>query len=149
MALKLFAMRARSEQEMDRSLERAGFAEAERKSALARMRELGYMDDREVARGRARSRIEQGDAPRLAARRLEAQGIAPEVASEAAREAAGGSGEEELAAAALRRRLRGRPPRDEREKRRLFRALLSKGHKPRTAAKALGIEWEGDDELED
>ena len=148
-SLQLLAARSRTERELDRALERAGYPPAERDSAVARIRELGYISDRETARTRARSRVDQGDAPRLAARRLEAQGIEEGEARAAAAEAAEGAGEDELASRALNRRLRGRPPANAREKRRLFRALLAKGHRPSAAAKALGIEWEGNDEIED
>ena len=148
-ALDLLARRSRTELELDRALERAKFPAAERKVALARLRELGYMDDREVARGRARTLIGRGDAPRLAARRLAAQGIAPQDAQAAVAEASGEADDQELARKALQRRLRGREPADEREKRRLLRALIAKGHKPGAAARALGMEWEGDDEIDD
>lgn len=144
-ALKLLAARSRTAQELLAALQRAGYPEDERKSALARLRELGYMDDREVARARARSRVLSGDAPRVAARRLEAQGIPGSIAEEAAREAAGEAGEEELAARALQRKLRGRTPRDDRERQRLFRALVAKGHRPQVVARLLDIEWEGDE----
>ena len=148
-ALELLAMRSRTELELDRALERAKVSAADRKAVLARLRKLGYMDDREVARGRARTLIERGDAPRLAARRLVAQGIAPQDAQAAVAEASGEADDEELARKALQRRLRGREPEGEREKRRLLRALIAKGHKPGAAARALGIEWEGDDEIDD
>jgi regulatory protein len=148
-AFELLAKRSRTELELDRALERAKFPAADRKVALARLRELGYMDDREVARGRARTLIGRGDAPRLAARRLAAQGIAPQDAQAAVAEASGEADDQELARKALRRRLRGREPANEREKRRLLRALIAKGHKPSAAARALGIEWEGDDEIDD
>jgi regulatory protein len=148
-ALELLAMRSRTELELDRALERAKVSAADRKAVLARLRKLRYMDDREVARGRARTLIERGDAPRLAARRLVAQGIAPLDAQAAVAEASGEADDEELARKALQRRLRGRQPADEREKRRLLRALIAKGHKPGPAARALGIEWEGDDEIDD
>jgi SOS response regulatory protein OraA/RecX len=148
-AVDLLARRSRTELELDRALERAKFPAAERKVALARLRELGYMDDREVARGRARTLIGRGDAPRLAARRLAAQGIAPQDAQAAVAEASGEADDQELARKALQRRLRGREPAGEREKRRLLRALIAKGHKPGAAARALGIEWEGDDEIDD
>jgi SOS response regulatory protein OraA/RecX len=148
-ALDLLARRSRTELELDRALERAKFPATERKVALARLRELGYMDDREVARGRARTLIGRGDAPRLAARRLAAQGIAPQDAQAAVAEASGEADDQELARKALQRRLRGREPAGEREKRRLLRALIAKGHKPGAAARALGIEWEGDDEIDD
>lgn len=149
-AVKLLAARARTERELDAALERAGYADTDRHSALARLRELRYLDDRETARQRARSRVGQGDAPRLAARKLVAQGVEKAAAGEAAAEAAEGLGEDELVARALRRKLRGRePPRTDREKQRLLRALIAKGHRPGAAAKALGVDWDGDDELED
>ncbi len=103
------------------------------------------MDDRETARARARTLIERGTGPRLAERKLAAQGIADQDARSAVDEAKGEAGEDELAARALQRRLRGRTPRDEKEKRRLLRALIAKGHRPGAAARALGMEWEGDD----
>ncbi len=147
-ALRLLAMRARTAAELDRALERAGCSSADRHSALARLRHLGYINDEETARVRARTRIGRGDAPRLAARKLAAQGVEQRVAAAAASEAAEGAGEDELAALALQKRLRGREPADEREKQRLLRALVAKGHRPSAAAKALGIEWDGDDEID-
>ena len=147
-AVKLLAMRARTVQELDRALERAKVSERDRKAALARLRELGYMDDREVARFRARRSIERGDGARLAERRLEAQGIAPAEVRAAVEEAKGEADDDELALRALQRRLKGRKPKDEREKQKLLRALIAKGHRPGAAARALGIEWEGDEEID-
>jgi regulatory protein len=148
-ALRLLARRSRTALELDRALARAGHPPSARESALARLRELGYINDAEEARARARKRVDLGDAPRLAARKLAAQGIGESDAQGAAAEAAGGASEEELAAAALRRKLRGREPADEREKRRLLRALIGKGHRPSAAARALGLAWDGDDGIED
>jgi regulatory protein len=145
-ALKLLAARQRTELELRKAL--AGFPDDQVDSALARMKELGYINDRETARARARTRVGQGDAPRLAARKLAAQGVAGADARAAVEEAAEGAGEDELAARALQRRLRGRKPASEREKLRLLRALIAKGHRPSAAAKALGMEWEGDDDVE-
>lgn len=145
-ALRLLAMRPRTELELDKALTRSRFPPSERKAALARLRELGYMDDRAEALRRARTLIERGEGPLLVARRLPLQGIAQDVAQAAVAEARGGAGDDELAARALQRKLRGRPPKDVAEKRRLFRSLIAKGHKPSAAAKALGMEWDGDDE---
>ena len=145
-AVRLLAVRSRTEQELDRALLRAKFDEPDRKAALARLRELGYMDDREVARGRARTLIQRGEGPRLAVRRLQAQGVSQEDARAAIAEARGEAGEDELAVRALQRKLRGRKPRDEAEKRRLLRGLIAKGHRPSAAARALAMEWEGDEE---
>ncbi|HTO95693.1 MAG TPA: RecX family transcriptional regulator [Myxococcales bacterium] len=148
-ALRLLALRPRTAQELDRALQRSGFPDSSRQSTLARLRELGYINDPQEARARARKRVDQGDAPRLAAHRLVAQGIGEADARSAAAEAAEGASEEELAAAALRRKLRGREPASEGEKRRLLRSLIGKGHRPSAAARALGIEWDGDDGIED
>jgi regulatory protein len=148
-ALKLLALRARTAQELERALARSGFSEPERQSALARVRQLGYINDGETARARARSRVSQGEAPRLAVKKLVAQGVEEGDARAAAADAAEGASAEELASRALERRLKGRQPADEREKRRLLRALIAKGHPPSAAAKALGIAWEGNDDVED
>jgi len=148
-ALQLLAVRARTAQELERALARSGFAEPERESALARVRELGYINDRETARARARSRVGRGEAPRLVAKKLAAQGVEEGDARVAAVDAAEGASAEELASLALHRRLKGRQPADEREQRRLFRSLVGKGHSPAAVAKALGIAWEGNDDVED
>ena len=148
-ALKLLARKARTAAEMDRALERQGVGKEERHAAVARLRELGYMDDAAVAQGRARTLVEQGFAPRLAAARLLAQGVEGALARGAAVEAAGGATERELVRRALERRLRGRQPRDQAERRRLFRALAAKGHRPALVAEALRIEWDGDDDAMD
>ena len=143
-AVRLLARRARTEAELQRAL--ASFPAEERAAALARVRELGYMDDRETARQRARAAVSRGEAPRLMLRRLSAQGIGEADAKAAVAEAGEGAGEEALAARALARKLRGRQVRDERERRRLFRALVAKGHRARAVAKLLGLDWEGGDD---
>jgi regulatory protein len=146
--VKLLALRARTEAELDRALQRANIPEEERKSALARLRELGYMDDREVARGRARNSLLRGEAPRRTARKLSAQGVRAEDARAAIDEARGEADDDELARRALQKRLKGREPKDDRERQKLLRALLAKGHRPGAAARALGLEWEGDEEID-
>jgi regulatory protein len=148
-AIRLLARRARTASELERALEKAGVASDARASTLARLRELGYINDAEAARARARTRIDKGDARRLLVKKLEAQGVEASTARAAAVEAAAGVGEEELAARALERRLRGRKPADMREKQRLVRWLAASGHRPSAAAKAVGIEWEGNDETDD
>jgi regulatory protein len=146
--MKLLAARSRTEAELLRALSRAKVEPEDAKAAVARLRELRYMDDRQVAQTRAKSLIERGNAPRMAVQRLLEQGVSGEDARAAAEEARGGAGDDELAARALRRKLRGRAPADEREKRRLLRALIAKGHRPGSAARALNIEWDGEDDVE-
>ncbi|MCA1827966.1 MAG: regulatory protein RecX [Myxococcales bacterium] len=146
--MKLLAMRARTEAELDRALQRANIPETDRKAALARLRELGYMDDREVARVRAKRSIERGEGARLTALRLSAQGVKSADARSAIEEAKGEADDDELARTALLKRLKGRKPKDDREKQKLLRALIAKGHRPAAAARALGLEWEGDEEID-
>ena len=145
-ALRLLARRAYTAAEMEAALERAGVSERERAEAVARLRELGYMDDLEVARARARTLLGRGAAPRLAERRLGEQGVDAAQARAAAGEAAQGASEAELLERALQKVLRGREPGGDKERRRAFRALVAKGHRPAQVARALGISWEGHDE---
>lgn len=149
-ALKLLALKSRTEAELDRALRRAGVSDAERTLALARLRELGYMDDAAVASARARTLLERGASPLLMRRRLLAQGVESATARAAAEEAAEGASERELVERALQKRLRGRAPRDDKERRRLFRALIGKGHRAALVAEALGIDaQEVDDGVEE
>jgi regulatory protein len=87
-ALRLLARRARTEAQLDRALEKAGFSSEERKSAVARMKELGYIDDRALARQRARALLERGKGPRFVTRKLVSQGVAMDDARAAAAEVA-------------------------------------------------------------
>ena len=145
-ALALLGRKAYTHKEMDEALAKAGVAEEERQSAVARLRELGYINDLEVARARARTLLERGAAPRFAERRLGEQGVGAAQARAAVGEAAQGASEMELLARALRKVLRGRAPAADKERRRAFRALVAKGHRPALVAGALGLSWEGDDE---
>jgi regulatory protein len=149
LALTLLAARSRTEAELLRALARKGVEPGPAHAAVARLVELRYMDDRQVAASRARSLVERGEAPRRAAQRLVRQGVAEASAAAAAADAREGASDDELAARALRRRLRGRPPADEAERRRLFRGLVGKGHRPAAAARALGLTWDGADEVDD
>jgi regulatory protein len=145
-ALRLLALRSRTAQELDRALERAKVTLEDRQAVLARLRELRYIDDAQVATGRARTLVERGTSARLAARRLRAQGVERETAREAVEAAKEGASARELAERALARKLRGRPPRDEKERRRIFRSLVQQGHGASVVAALLGIEWEGADD---
>ena len=148
-AVKLLAIKARTETELDSALKRARVSDVDRTLALARLRELGYMDDAAVASARARTLVGQGASPLLVRRKLRSQGVSSATASAAAEEAAEGKSERDLVDAALQKRLRGRPPRDEKERRRVFRALVSKGHRAALVAEALRLEMDGADEVDD
>lgn len=56
-ALDYIAHRARTEQEVRRKLQQKGFPEPAAEDAVARMRELGYLDDAAYARAYARGRL--------------------------------------------------------------------------------------------
>jgi SOS response regulatory protein OraA/RecX len=161
-ALKLLAARSRTEAELRKALISREYPPPDVESAVARVRELGYLDDGEVARARARSLLGRGAAPQNAARRLEAQGIAPAQARTAVEGEAGEEGEAGLLERALERRLKGRDggagfARDgrrpeavasmtEKEKQRVFRSLVQKGFRPSAVARRLGLDWDGDDD---
>ena len=104
------------------------------------------MDDMEVARGRARTLLGWGAAPGLAEHRLREQGVGAAQARAAVVEAAQGASEAELLERALQKLLRGRAPAGDKERRRAFRALVAKGHRPAQVARALGISWDGHDD---
>jgi regulatory protein len=144
-ALKLLAARSRTETELRRGLEKRGYTSAEVEAAVARVRELGYLDDGEVARSRARSLLDRGASPRLAARRLEAQGISTAQARSAVDEQAGEEGEAKLLERALERRLKGREV-DGASRQRVFRSFVQKGFRPSAVARALGIAFDGEDD---
>ena len=145
-ALALLGRKAYTNTEMDEALAKSGVSEEERQSAVARLRELGYINDLEVARVRARALLERGAAPRFVERRLGEQGVGAAQARAAVGEAAQGANETELLARALRKVMRGQAPADDKERRRAFRALVAKGHRPSLVAGTLGFSWEGDDE---
>jgi len=146
-ALKLLAARGRTEAELRRALLSRDYPGGEVESAVARVRELGYLDDSEVARARARSLLGRSAAPRLAARRLEAQGIDPALARAAVLGEAGEEGEAGLLERAVQRRVKGRKL-DEKEKQRVFRSLVQKGFSPSAVARKLGLDWDGEDDAD-
>src|SRR5581483_5357666 len=67
--MRILGRRARTAAELERALERGGVAAEERESALARLKELGYINDAETARFRARARGRGSRRPKRAARR--------------------------------------------------------------------------------
>lgn len=107
-ALKLLGHRARSELELRRRLQAKGFAAEEIDPAIARLKELRYLDDEALAGARAETLVQaEKKGPRLAVRKLEAAGIEEERAEAAVEAARDGASERELALRALEKR---RPP---------------------------------------
>lgn len=105
--LRLLGRRAHSRAELVRKLGRRGYEEAEVGSALDRLMELGYLDDRAFAEGHVRRR-QAGLGPRALSAELSARGVDRQVADGAL---AAFDGEAQLASAIrLVERLHGRRP---------------------------------------
>ena len=104
-ALKLLGHRARSEAELRGRLEAKGFAAAEIDQAIARLKELRFLDDAAFAADRAAALLgERGVGPEEAVRKLGAAGIDEPRAQVAIEQARAGAGEKELAERALEKR---------------------------------------------
>lgn len=92
-ALKLLSIRSRSRRELKQALARKGFGEGLQDAALARLTELGYLDDVRFARERAGSLLRNGRlGPRAVIHRLCAHGLSQEEAGRALAEAQAASG---------------------------------------------------------
>ena len=148
-ALRLVARKSRTESELNRALQLAGVLPDDRAAAVARLRELGYMDDAAVATARARTLLGRGNSQRFVQQKLRQQGVTGTTAKAAADDAGEGVTELQLVQRALEKKLRGRAPRDDKERQRIFRSLASKGHRPALVAEALKLRHDGIVEEED
>jgi regulatory protein len=129
-ALRLLARREHSVRELADRLQRKGFDEAACCAAIARCRELGYVDDARFARSRARRLLQSG---RAVGHRLlldlQQHGITEEQAREVIAEMEGEFPLEAVLQALLERRF----PRfdfqeaDDRERRRVVNFFLRRG----------------------
>jgi len=147
-ALRLLAARPRTAAQIRERLSRDGLGEAA-EEVVAWLAGLGYLDDAAYARARARSLTAPGRlGPRLAERRLVAEGIPPDAAREAVGRAlsdGGAAATPEAAEAVLARALaeaRARAPLaslDDRARARLARFLLGRGFSGSAVASALGV----------
>src|SRR5215510_10408946 len=83
-ALRLLSLRGRSRRELKLALARKGFAEPQQEAVLARLGELGYVDDVRFARDRASALLRGGKlGPRAVLQRLFAHGLSEEQARQA------------------------------------------------------------------
>lgn len=153
-ALRALAARARTEMQVRARLSRAGL-DAEADGVVAWLLGLGYLDDAAYARARARSLLAPGRlGPRLAERRLVAEGVASGPAREALAAAlaeAGGSGEPGevvLCRSLAARRAPGGDPGalGRREQARLARFLLGRGFAGPVVARVVGLFADADGE---
>ncbi len=129
-ALRLLTQREHSIRELADRLQRKGFDEAACCAAIARCRELGYVDDARFARSRARQLLQSGGAVgRRLLLDLQQHGISEEQAREVIAELEGEFPRELVLQALLERRF----PRfdyhaaDDRERRRVVNYFLRRG----------------------
>jgi regulatory protein len=151
-AFRLLTLRAHSEKELAAKLRERGFAEDVVAGVVEKCRGLGYLNDGEFARQRARELA----ANRLMGDRrivldLRERGIPEELARRVIEDVRGEIGEEEALGRLLARRLKDTAvdALDYREKSRLARGLMGKGFPAglvlRKLRKAEEDEFHGDD----
>jgi regulatory protein len=140
-ALRLLSVRPRSRRELRDRLLRAGFEPEEVESELARLEEVGLVDDERFARALAEQQVlGRGAGGRAVMAALSARGVDRSTAEAALAEVerAGEAPDEEERARALALarvgRLRGLPP--ERAYGRLVAFLVRRGHAPEVAREA-------------
>jgi len=139
--LRLLALRARSRRELELALGRKGFSAQVQEEVLEKLQGYGYLDDARFARERAASLLQKGRlGPQAVLQRLEAHGLAGEVAREALATAAGSVEFDPLAAA--RKVLEGRGllgrPLLPKERARAGRLLHSRGFSEDVIHRLLG-----------
>ncbi|MEO5364861.1 MAG: RecX family transcriptional regulator [Magnetococcus sp. WYHC-3] len=116
-------------------------------AALARCRELGYLDDDAFARALARGRLDgAGQGPWRVQRELESRGVSASLARQALDEALGARDPVDLAAAALVRRYGAGGCTDRKQLKKRYDFLLRRGFSHEQAWAALVREGSGDGE---
>jgi regulatory protein len=140
-ALNLLARRDRTVAELRRRLTDKGYGAEDVVATLARLTELGYLDDCRVARTWAAAALRTGRmfGPRLRMELLK-KGVPREVAEDVCREAAQGHDEGAAARELLARRYPDWDPAtaEPAQRQRLYRFLLRRGVSPSTAISVLG-----------
>jgi regulatory protein len=121
-----------------RLLDREHSAE-ETDEAIAKLIEMGALDDRRVARAFARTASKVKGRGRLrVTRELHAMGISRDVASEAVAEVFGELDERAMIQRAIQKKLRGgRKPQTLQERARLYQFLMRQGFSPAAVSAAL------------
>lgn len=132
-ALRLLGYRDRSATELNRRLLDSGYPKAVVASVIHRLTELGLIDDERFARAWVRARTSSGFGVRRISRELADKGIDRDIAAVALAEES--PGDERLSAAV--RALRGVAATDRKQRDRLVRRLVAKGHDLSIAIKAV------------
>ena len=140
--LRLLGRRAHSTSELKTKLGRRGYLAEEIESAVGRLKELGYLDDRSFAAGHVRRR-QAGRGPRALAGELAARGVRRDIADTALLEF---DSEAQVAAATLlaeRLYARGAWPGYREVLNSIGPKLLRRGFSPAVARAACGAAWSG------
>jgi regulatory protein len=126
----VLALRDHSEAELRRKLKLKGYDEEGIEGSVARLTELGYLDDARFARGFAESSIRNGRGYGARIKlELARRGVAPALVQETLAELAQEFGEDEVLARTVERRLSGFDPASatDKEKRKVVAYLQRKG----------------------
>lgn len=124
-ALHLLGYRARSEAELRERLGRYGYAGGTVEAVVVRLRELGYLDDEEFARLKAREKARRYG-PRRVSVELKKSGVGEELAREVVEEEFAGRSELEEARSAASRRYNS--PGTDAQARRVYGFLVRRGY---------------------
>jgi regulatory protein len=125
---RLLSYRARSEAELGQRLRARGFAASVVEQTLARLRELGMVDDAEFAEAWVESRLAQRPMGPAALRsELRQKGIPGDVAARAIETRLGEEAQSDLALALARKRLTGAQTSDPKLLARIRRLLVHRG----------------------
>ena len=139
-ALRLLAARARSRQELRIALQRRGFTTSQQNATLARLDNLGYLDDRQFARQRAATLLSGGFGPRAVVGRLIAQGLSDEEARQGLREGESQIGFDELESArSLLRKRQLEGAKDRKTLARAVRLLGARGFSEEVIERVTGV----------
>lgn len=130
-ALDLLGYRARSEAEVRQRLGRYGYAGETIEAVVVRLQELGYLDDAEFARLKAREKARRYG-PRRVSMELRKSGVGEELAREVVEEEFAGRSEVGEARSAAARRYNGRG--SDAEARRVYGFLVRRGYSAEVCA---------------
>ncbi|NSW55686.1 MAG: regulatory protein RecX [Armatimonadetes bacterium] len=149
-ALRLLKVRGRSQRELERSLARRGFSPEVVSATLAKLENLGFVDDASFARDRTRSLLRRHIGRQGLLYRLRESGVSEEVARGAVAEALEGVDDVQRATEALTKRLRRWEDLPvEKRRARAYQHLYRLGFDPDTISSALKRALADDSERED
>jgi regulatory protein len=148
-ALNLLAFRARSARELQRRLAQKGVTPERAERVIAKLREVGLIDDADFARQLARSKVSAGASRRRLHQELFKRGVSREVADEAVNEVLEEENVDEVAVAerVARKRLPSLAGSDApTRRRRLYAYLARRGHDSETIREVMDRVLSDDDE---